>query len=214
VEKILQDLAQEALSAARDAGADYADVRFLRMKRQNLQTEDQRVAGIKDSEELGFGVRAIAQGAWGFAGSGIVTKQEVQKVARQAVAIAKASATVMKKPVRLVPEPKRVAVFKTPYEIDPFTVGIDRKVGLLLEINREILKNPGVKKAEGFMIFKKDERRVRPHRGSGAAPGPPASGRAPRVRVPHQAAQRGQAARQLEHHLRRRSQRRLHLRVW
>jgi TldD protein len=158
LEKIIQDLAQEGLSAARDAGADYADVRFLRMKRQNLQTEDQRVAGIKDSEELGFGVRAIAQGAWGFAGSGIVTRQEVQKVARQAVAIAKASATVMKKPVRLVPEPKRVAAFKTPYTIDPFTVGVDRKVGLLLQINRELLKNPGVKKAEGFMIFKKDER--------------------------------------------------------
>jgi TldD protein len=158
LEKITKDLAQEALSAARDAGADYADARFLRMKRQNLQTEDVRVSGISDSEEFGFGVRAIAKGSWGFAGSGIVTKQEVQKVARQAVAIAKASAIAMKKPVSLVPEPKRVASFKTPYTIDPFTVGIGQKVGLLLEINRELLKNPGVKKAEGFMIFKKDER--------------------------------------------------------
>lgn len=128
MEKIIKDLAQEALSAARDAGADYTDARFLRMKRQNLQTEDVRVSGISDSEEFGFGVRAIAKGSWGFAGSGIVTKQEVQKVARQAVAIAKASAIAMKKPVSLVPEPKRVASFKTPYTIDPFTVGIGQKV--------------------------------------------------------------------------------------
>lgn len=158
MEKIIQDLAQEGLDAALDSGAEYADVRFLRMKRQNIQTEDQRVAGINDSEELGFGVRAIAQGAWGFAGSGVLTKDEVKKVTRQAVAIAKASATVLKKPVSLVPEPKRVASFKTPYQIDPFTVGIDQKVGLLLQINRELLKTTGVKKAEGFMTFKKDER--------------------------------------------------------
>ena len=158
MEKIIKDLAQEALDATLDAGAAYADVRFLRMKRQNIQAEDQRVSGINDSEELGFGVRVIDKGAWGFAGSGVVTKDEVKKVARQAVAIAKASATAMKKPVSLVPEPKRVASFKTPYTIDPFTVGIDQKVGLLLEINRELLKNTGVKKAEGFMIFKKGER--------------------------------------------------------
>jgi TldD protein len=166
MESILKDLSQEALDAAAKAGATYVDVRFLRQKRQNIQSKDLRVSAIKDSEDFGFGVRVVAHGAWGFAGSGIVTREEVHRVAREAVAIAKASATTRNKQVSLVPEPKRVASFRTPYVIDPFAVGVDQKVGLLLQINRALLGNTGIKKAEGFMEFKKDERLFASNEGS------------------------------------------------
>jgi TldD protein len=154
----MKDLAQLALDTAKQYGADYADVRVVRYLRQNISTEDERVSNISDTEDIGIGVRVLADGAWGFAGSGTLTRDEVMRIAAQAVAIARASASALRTPVRLVPEPPRTASFRTPYEIDPFKVPIDQKIGPLLAINQELLKEKGVKKAHGFMTFRKDER--------------------------------------------------------
>lgn len=154
----MKDLAQWALDMIASAGAEYGDVRFACYRRQNLYTEDERVAHLSDSEDRGFGVRVIVQGAWGFAGSDRLTKAEVERVTRQALEIARASATALIRPVRLVPEPARQESFRTPYQVDPFTVPIDQKVGLLLEINQRLLKHPGIRKAQGFMTLRRDER--------------------------------------------------------
>src|SRR5690349_21737199 len=133
----MKELAQQALDAATRYGASYADVRIVRHRRQNLNTEDHRVSNISDSEDVGIGVRVLVDGAWGFAGSGGLTSEEAQRVAAQAVAIARASASAIEKPVQLVPEPPRRFQFRTPSEVDPFRIAIDEKVGLLLAINRE-----------------------------------------------------------------------------
>lgn len=155
----MKELAQLALDVATSGGASYADVRINRYKTQNLNTEDERVAGITDTEDFGFGVRVIVDGAWGFAASGLVTADEIKRVAAKAVEIARASATTMGKPVSLIPEPPRTESFKTPYEIDPFTVDVNKKVSLLLEINDRLLKaDDKIKKAIGNMYFAKVER--------------------------------------------------------
>lgn len=154
----MKDLAGIALDVAKGLGAAFADVRFIRRRQQHLATEDERVAAIHDSEDVGFGVRVIADSAWGFAGSRVLTKDEVQKVAGQAVAIAKASASVPGKPVSLLPEPVRQAKFVSPCQVDPFSVAVDQKVGLLLEVNRALLKHEGIKKAFAMMFFRKIER--------------------------------------------------------
>lgn len=154
----MKDLAQLALDTAKSSGAEYADVRVVRYLRQNLRTEDRRVAGISDSEDIGLGVRVICQGAWGFAGTSNLTREEAMRVAVQAVEIARASATTLRKPVQWTPEPAHVESFRTPYAIDPFTVGMSEKMNLLLQINEELLRNAGVSKAQGFMTLRKDER--------------------------------------------------------
>jgi TldD protein len=154
----MKELALLALDTAQRLGAEYADVRILQNLRQNISTEDTRVSGIVDTDDIGIGVRVLCQGAWGFAGSGTLTREEAMRVASQAVMIAKASATTLRKPVRLVPEPPRVESFRSDCEIDPFQVSISEKIGLLLRINEEILRHPGVKKANGFMTLRKDIR--------------------------------------------------------
>src|SRR5690349_1880321 len=83
----LVTLADAALGAARDAGATYADVRIADYRRQTIETREARVMSVDDSEDRGFGVRVIADGTWGFAASGTVTRDEVVRVARRAVAL-------------------------------------------------------------------------------------------------------------------------------
>jgi TldD protein len=154
----MKDLARLALDTALSRGADYADVRLVRYRSQNIGTEDRRVSSLSDTEDVGIGVRAIANGAWGFSGTCDLSPEGVQACAADAVAIARASAIVGQKPVSLVPEPPATRAFRTPYQIDPFAVPIEEKVGLLLEINERLLANRGVRKAHGFMTLRKADR--------------------------------------------------------
>src|SRR5687768_8526651 len=99
----LQDLADAALASARKAGASYADVRINRYRNQFIFTRDRRIQNIVNTEDYGFGVRVIVDGTWGFASSSAVTNDDVAKIARQAVGIAKANKVVNTDPVKLAP---------------------------------------------------------------------------------------------------------------
>src|SRR5256885_15511380 len=85
------DLAAEALSAARDAGASYADVRVGRYRRQSVNTREARLTGVADSESYGIGVRSLVNGSWGFAATSNMTKEGVVKAARESARIARAA---------------------------------------------------------------------------------------------------------------------------
>src|SRR3954462_7022760 len=87
----LRNLADAALAAAKQAGASYADIRINRYRNQFIFTRDRRVQNIVNTEDYGLGVGVIADGTWGFASSSNVTKDEIARVAGQAVAIARAN---------------------------------------------------------------------------------------------------------------------------
>ena len=104
----VKELAMLALDAAKSAGADYADVRFVRNRSQNVSTREQRVSGVSDNETYGFGVRTLVGGAWGFAASRDLTRDEVvarREAGRRAGARRIASALV--RPVVLAPHAGR-----------------------------------------------------------------------------------------------------------
>jgi TldD protein len=154
----LVSLADLALDTARDAGASYADIRIADYRRQSIATREARVLSISDSEDRGFGIRVIAGGAWGFAASAAVSRDEVVRVARQAVAIARANAALMTEPVQLVPVTAAVDVWKTPIERDPFEVSLRDKADRLLAINAEALKVAGVSFCSSSMGFVREHK--------------------------------------------------------
>ncbi|MGQ0648549.1 MAG: PmbA/TldA family metallopeptidase, partial [Gemmatimonadaceae bacterium] len=129
----LRELALLAIDEAKRAGAGYADVRFSRNRSQNVFTRERRVQGVSDNDTFGFGVRALVQGTWGFAASSDVTRDEVSRVARQAVAQSKANRVAQLRPVQLAPaEATANGEWKSPIQVDPFTVAIEDKIALLL----------------------------------------------------------------------------------
>ena len=148
-----------ALDAAKSAGADYADVRFVRNRSQNLSAREQRVSGVSDNETYGFGVRTLVGGAWGFAASRDLTRDEVSRVARQAAAQAKANRSALVRPVVLAPAPVVAnGTWKSPIEIDPFTIAIEDKVGLLLAANQAALAVKGARFVNSSMFFLREEK--------------------------------------------------------
>jgi TldD protein len=141
----LDELVKRALAAATKAGASYADVRVVRMRRENIATREDRVERVAFTDDYGVGVRVIAGGAWGFAATPSVTAPAAERAAADAVAVAKANAALMKKPVTLAPVPANVDVWQTPLIKDPFKIPLEDKAELLLEINKRAMKVPGVK---------------------------------------------------------------------
>ena len=154
----LVELADLALQAARDAGATSADVRINDYKRQSITTREARVLSINDGQDRGFGVRAIARGAWGFAASAAVTREEVVRVAKQAVAIALANASLVREPLVLAPVAAYQDIWKTPIRIDPFDVPIAQKVDTLLSLNARALQVAGVSFCSSEMDFVREHK--------------------------------------------------------
>lgn len=85
-------IAGAAMAAAHKAGAGYADIRINRYRNETIVTRERQVQNVARSYSFGFGVRVLYKGAWGFAASPVVTPQEAERIARQAVEIARANA--------------------------------------------------------------------------------------------------------------------------
>ena len=96
---------------------------------------------LSNNESYGVGIRVIVQGTWGFAATSDVTKEGIVKCAARAVALAKANSKLQKEPVILAPQ-KGVGeqVWKTPIEVNAFTIPVKEKVDLLMKVNSEAMK--------------------------------------------------------------------------
>ncbi len=147
----MRELAALAVDTAVARGADYADVRIIETRREYLSTRNGAVAGITLSESLGFGVRVICNGAWGFASSSSLDREEIMRTAARAVEIAAASSSVMREPVRLAPVEPRVDRWQTPILVDPFSVPVDEKFDLLFAVDAELRRDERIREASAFI---------------------------------------------------------------
>ncbi|WP_339931910.1 TldD/PmbA family protein [uncultured Brevundimonas sp.] len=129
-------LADAGLSAATQAGASYCDVRVGRYMRQFIMTREANVENVVNTESSGTGVRVIADGAWGFAATNILTAEAVADTARLATAIARANAKSQTSPVQLAPAPALgERRWQTPIQRNAMAVPIEEKISLLMGVN-------------------------------------------------------------------------------
>jgi len=124
VEPDLPALAARAVDAARSAGAAYADT--------NITLTRTQTPGWGEGEERGIGVRVLVNGYWGFLASAVWTSDEAVRLARGAVAQAKAHSRGKVKPVELGPAPTvRGGQWVMPVKYDPFDIPIDEKFDVM-----------------------------------------------------------------------------------
>src|SRR5687768_8896698 len=154
----VDELALEALNAARSAGASYADARVGRYRRQFVSTRERQVTGVSDSESFGVGVRALVDGAWGFAATREMTRDGVQQAAREAVKLARAARSVQRRRVELSPVAPVKGTWRTPVTRDPVDVPIEEKVALLLAANEAALKVPKIRFVNSGLQLLREEK--------------------------------------------------------
>src|ERR1700761_251131 len=101
----MRRLADAALDRARALGVEHADFRLERIRSQDLVLRDGRVDSARDGEDVGFAVRVVHDGTWGFAAGVDLTPEAAVRVAEQAVEVATVSRPVNSDPVELADEP-------------------------------------------------------------------------------------------------------------
>src|SRR5262245_11751263 len=136
----LAELAAFAMERARAAGASYADIRINRYRHQSvgLRVQAERGTGkpvevpsVSDDGSFGFGLRVLADGAWGFSASYDVTRDAIARAAAEAVEIARANAPLRRRPIELAPTSSYRDTYRTKIVTDPFSVPIEQKLELL-----------------------------------------------------------------------------------
>ncbi len=152
----MRELTDRALDTASALGASYADTRVVRRLDESVSIKTGRVEGVASGESEGFGVRVLVDGAWGFAASHVLTAAEADRVAGEAVRIARASATALREPVVLADRPPAKGRFETPVEEDPFTVPLDRKIADLLAADTAASKVKGIAFTESMYAAQRE----------------------------------------------------------
>ena len=149
----MKQLAMCALNAAQLHGASYADIRIVHQETQSILVKNGRVEGLSHYHNRGFGVRAVVNGAWGFASSSTLSLDEAARIAAQAAAVAHASGLTKGGGVSLGPPEVHVARYRTAVQTDPFAVPIEDKIALLLAADKEMRRARGIAVTEGNMEF-------------------------------------------------------------
>ena len=127
---LLEGLAARALEAARAAGATYADVRFTLTRAERMRFYGSVGYNILQNDELaGVGVRALVDGAWGFAASALWTPDEMAHLGREAAVQARTNAKGRGRKIEIGAPPAVVkGEWRTPIERDPFDVTVEEKL--------------------------------------------------------------------------------------
>lgn len=155
----IKELLMDAITAAKSAGATWADARIGRYRQNFVGTREKQIVQVGDTDSIGIGIRALVNGAWGFAASQTLTKDGVAAAAREAAAIAKANRVPGAAPVVLAPaQAYPNATWKSAYEIDPFTIPVEQKAQLLIDANTEAMKVQNVKFVNSFLFFIREDR--------------------------------------------------------
>src|SRR3954451_1279396 len=154
----LSALTEAALTRAVNLGCEHADLRVERIRTQTISLRDARLESPADGEDLGLPVRVIHEGTWGFAAGVVLTAAEAVRLAEEAVAVAKVSASVKSDRVELAPEPTYDDTWVSEYDVDPFGVPEGEKVGLLTELSERLMAADGVEHVQVLCMLVKEQK--------------------------------------------------------
>jgi TldD protein len=154
----LRDFTDRILDTATSLGASYADVRVVQRRDESIAVKSRRVEGVASGESEGFGVRVLVDGAWGFASSNRIAPTEADRIAADAVRIARASATALRTPVRLDDRPPAHGRYETPIVEDPFEVPLETKIAALLSADETANDVKGVTFTESMYAAQRESK--------------------------------------------------------
>jgi len=153
------DLAELALEEVRRVdGVSYADARTVTQDSETLALKNAEVDRHTRERSAGIGVRVLYRGAWGFGAQPGATEAAAAQAARDALASARAAATLVRSPVVLAEEEPQRGRWETPVAEEPFGVPLDRKLADL-EAALAVLRGDDAT-AEARMTWRREQKRL------------------------------------------------------
>ncbi len=149
----MKELLSAALNTVEIKNASYGDIRLIETKSEIIVVKDGKIGTLIQEDTIGYGIRVIKNGAWGFASGNEMTEEAVKKTAALATTIAEASSLAKKREVKLSAEPAYQDKWTTPILIDPFKVSINEKLGIMYDIDSICRKSKDIRQTRVFMKF-------------------------------------------------------------
>ena len=152
----MEDFIALSLKKAESNNVDFAEFRFFKSEIEQIAVRNGQIETLKRGKDLGYGIRVLKNGAWGFASTANVERSTIDEIVRTAVKEAEATSRNIKHPVELTQEPIIKDKYETPFKIDPFNVGIEEKLEVLKKADSIMAENGDVIKVrENGMDFVK-----------------------------------------------------------
>ncbi|HSJ56726.1 MAG TPA: TldD/PmbA family protein [Anaerolineae bacterium] len=155
----MEQFALNTLELARQPGIEYADVRVVERRREEMSVKNAHPERLITIEDAGIGVRVLVDGAWGFAATGDFSTEAAGETVARAVEIARASARVQAERVTLPPRPPEAGEYSATVEQDAFGVPADERMALLVECCQAMQRRPTVRVAEATLRFVREQKR-------------------------------------------------------
>ena len=150
-----RDLVVRLVRDLKRRGVEYADVRYEHLLHENLVVEQGRVSSVSLHESAGVGIRVLIKGSWGFASTPHLNPVHLKRATSQAIGLAKASASINKRPRPLAPLAPANGAHHSRWTIDPFEVPLSNKLDYLLWANTSLLGPDAITQAISHMDFYK-----------------------------------------------------------
>jgi len=132
----MRELIEEILGKAQARGAHFADIRVTEGEGTSVTVEDGRADKVRSTAPSGAGLRVLVDGAWGFAPTNLVTRDELLRCLDDALAMAKAASGHVTEPGAVAEVEPVVATVGSEARIDPREVPLADRVQRVFEIEQ------------------------------------------------------------------------------
>src|SRR3972149_1252697 len=157
---------QHTISYLKKKGVEYAGIRLEESLSEGVMARNGEIDRLWDNLDTGCGIRVLHKDAWGFAASSLLTETEARKAACEAISQAKAIAKIQgargKGQGSIHKNPPVKIKYKSPCQIDPFSISIEERLSPILKSTSLHLNSPlsalrskKIHTIEGFMDFQK-----------------------------------------------------------
>jgi TldD protein len=147
----VQEFALNTLDLALRQGVAYADVRVVQRRKEDISVKNGQADQVAMEESTGYGVRVLAEGAWGFAASSDFYRAAAAATVERALEIARAGAGVQTEPLFLPSCPGVEGAYATPLTQDPFAVPLETRLALLITCCEAMQRSPTVRVAQAHL---------------------------------------------------------------
>jgi len=138
---------EEVLASLRTAR--YADVRVTTTHHQHVKVRNGEVDHLSSVVDRAIGVRVLVGNGWGFASSSDISDSSLRATALRALDVAAASNIASTQTITLSDIEPHVANWSSQFEIDPWSIPIDRKIDHLLAATDPMRGDPRIHQASG-----------------------------------------------------------------
>jgi TldD protein len=153
-----RELLEDVLGSLAGPALRYADIRWTATHQQHVKVRNGEVDHLSATVDRAVGVRVLAGNGWGFAATSDVTEGAIRRAAGRALEVAAASNIASTGEVVLSEVEPHVATWSSKYEIDPWSIPLERKIEHLLAATEPMRGDPRMQQVAGDISCYRQEK--------------------------------------------------------